>query len=600
MVLQGKYTVEKTIGTGGMGAVYLARMASLGGKRVAVKEMSTQGWEPDEQMRAALLFQREADILAGLSHPNLVEVFDHFEEAGSHYLVMALVEGETLEEQCTSDRPSIPRVLEWAGQLCDVLSYLHQHEPPVIFRDLKPNNIMLDVHGRIRLVDFGIARFFIPGGQAASLAGGAGTPGYAPLEQFRGSLTDIRSDIYAFGCTLYALLTGKVPPTSIALSSGEAKLLFPQSFNPDISLELQEVVMKMMELRPEDRPQTVEEVRTALQAVGQPAPMEPVKPKATTAPAVVPVTTRVPCPTCQQPVEVTAEVCEHCGNRVESTAMVPRQACPQCSALLPPGRQDCPNCQGHAAQTVVPSVPVLLLAPTSVAPAVPPRKMGWVVALVGAVLVAGVVTWQSSAAPLLPYAPDDRVNAVDGSVLQTVPMGAGQTVYLGKYLVTRRQFGRFVKARGYRPQGPWSSVVDSVLEGSVAPAVYVTLADAKAYCDWAHGRLPTQKEWEQAAYGSDGRHYPWGNEDSLDRRPVRSGEGHWGGPAGASQTGCVDMVGGVWQWTATPGADGATAVLVGGSFMTVLEDHSDHATTTSDPATATQEIGFRVASDAAP
>jgi serine/threonine protein kinase len=207
----GRYRILKTIGRGGMGAVYLAEHTRLQGTLLAIKEMSDAQLSPADKAEAVAAFYREAQILANLKHDNIPRVSDSFEENGKEYLVMQYVHGETLEEKLVQNGRPLPEkeVLPWAGQLCDVLHYLHSQTPPIIFRDLKPANIMVDRQGQVKLIDFGIVRFFKPG-QAKDTTK-FGSPGYAPPEQYGKGQTDARSDVYALAATLHHILTGVNP-----------------------------------------------------------------------------------------------------------------------------------------------------------------------------------------------------------------------------------------------------------------------------------------------------------------------------------------------------------------------------------------------------
>ncbi len=212
--LRGRYLILQRVGQGGMAAVYQAHDLRTG-VSVAVKEMSQEGLPPDELKEALDSFQSEARMLGRLSHPNLPRVYEAFEEQGRQYLVMDYIAGRTLE-QVQRDRNGSalpePEVLGWARQICDVLAYLHAQRPPIIFRDLKPANIMLSDAGQIKLIDFGIARVFTYGRNRDTQV--LGTPGFAPPEQYGKAQTDPRADIYALGCTLYQLLTGYDPGTT--------------------------------------------------------------------------------------------------------------------------------------------------------------------------------------------------------------------------------------------------------------------------------------------------------------------------------------------------------------------------------------------------
>jgi len=214
-VLQGRYIILRKVGGGGMAAVYQARDQRLANKFWAIKEMSTaQLTTPQALQDAIATFQREARMLSQLNHASLPKVTDFFEDSGRYYLVMDFITGETLDKKLAAqaNRPfPEPVVLDWADQLCDVLTYLHSRTPPVIYRDLKPSNIMLDDKGRIFLIDFGIARHFNPAKTTDTIP--FGSPGYAPPEQYAqsGQQSDPRSDVYALGVTLHELLTGHDP-----------------------------------------------------------------------------------------------------------------------------------------------------------------------------------------------------------------------------------------------------------------------------------------------------------------------------------------------------------------------------------------------------
>ena len=258
--LSGRYMVERVLGQGGMGAVYLASMTALGGKRVAVKEMEHRGARPEELVSALEQFKTEATFLAHLEHPNLVQVTDFFVEAEKHYLVMAYVSGETLQQKASQlGRPfSWDELRQWAKSLCEVLSYLHTQDPPILFRDLKPSNIMVDDSGRLKLIDFGIARSGQAGMKTSTFLQGTGTSGFSPLEQYGGTgTTDQRSDIYSLGATLYSLLTSKVPPDAVARITQGIPLAPPSEIQPSLPPALDSILLKAMAKNPADRYQSI-------------------------------------------------------------------------------------------------------------------------------------------------------------------------------------------------------------------------------------------------------------------------------------------------------------------------------------------------------
>jgi hypothetical protein len=264
--LQNRYTIERVLGQGGMGTVYLARHGALGGKAVAVKELAFSHDDPAEYARAVKQFNHEAELLAHLDHPCLITVSDFFQEADHHYLVMSYVDGRTLEDVLAAATAplGVAQVLDWMEPVCAVLAYLHRHEPPIIYRDLKPSNIMLDTQGRIRLLDFGIARVAEPDRSTSTVIKGMGSIGYSPPEQFSNAHTDARSDIYALAATIYHLVTGTVLPFSIDVMLGVEKLVPPRELNATIPPELDKLLLNMLASRPESRPRSIDEVRTAL------------------------------------------------------------------------------------------------------------------------------------------------------------------------------------------------------------------------------------------------------------------------------------------------------------------------------------------------
>jgi serine/threonine protein kinase len=203
-LLYGRYRIELVLGRGGMGSVYKALDENLG-IPVAVKENL---FTTEEYARQ---FRREATILAGLRHSNLPRVTDHFVIAGQgQYLVMDFIDGDDLRTRIErGNLPSERLTVDWARQICDALNYLHNRQPPVVHRDIKPGNIRITTEGRAVLVDFGLARLLE--GPTTTTGAKAMTPGYSPPEQYGASRTDSRTDIYALAATMYTLLTGAMP-----------------------------------------------------------------------------------------------------------------------------------------------------------------------------------------------------------------------------------------------------------------------------------------------------------------------------------------------------------------------------------------------------
>jgi serine/threonine protein kinase len=280
--LSGRYQLESVLGCGAMGAVYLATDQRLVGRRCAIKENRPNPDAPvnvQEQTRAQFL--AEASILARLDHPNLPKVSDYFIENEREYLVMDYVEGEDLESRMLRTKEPLPEteVIDWADQTLDALAYLHNQLPqPIIHRDIKPANLRIDLYNRVKLVDFGLVKLFdADSPETKAELRGVGTPAYAPLEQFAGSEdhTDNRSDIYSLGATIYHLLT-HLPPVEVHRRVLKPQILvLPSQLNKNLSEHTEQVILRAIEIHPDDRFQTAEEMRQALKIPAQVAEAPP-------------------------------------------------------------------------------------------------------------------------------------------------------------------------------------------------------------------------------------------------------------------------------------------------------------------------------------
>lgn len=235
-----------------MGSVYLATDTRLP-RQWALKELIQNTQDEAERLQAKQSFVAEAQILSGLNHPSLPRVVDFFQENGRHYLVMDYVEGTTLEQVLEKGPLSAGEVIRLGVQMCEALEYLHGQAQPVIFRDLKPANIILTRSGKPMLVDFGIARVFRQG--AGNDTRALGTPGYAAPEQYGRGQSDHRTDLYALGATLHHCLSGSDP--------GESPFQFASLEN--VSEELNRLILRAVSLKPEDRFQNAVDFRQALE-----------------------------------------------------------------------------------------------------------------------------------------------------------------------------------------------------------------------------------------------------------------------------------------------------------------------------------------------
>ncbi len=248
-----------------MGAVYRAQdLRFKVEKVVAVKEMINQATDPDIQATIVEGFEREANILATISHPAIPTIYDYFTLGARSYLVMEFIEGDNLEIKLQQRRAPFndEEVISWGIALCDVLDYLHTHEPePIIFRDIKPANVMITRRNQIRLVDFGIAKTFQTGSKGTMI----GTEGYSPPEQYRGEASPA-VDIYALGATLHHLLTNQDPRTEPPFTFDERPI---RSANPNVTVALETIVNTALMYNPPDRFENAAIMRKALISLAQ-------------------------------------------------------------------------------------------------------------------------------------------------------------------------------------------------------------------------------------------------------------------------------------------------------------------------------------------
>lgn len=256
-IIDRKYEIIKLIGKGGMSKVYLALDKRLN-KQWAIKEIEKKAHDKNHMV----VFQSaiaEANMIKSLDHPALPRIVDIIDNDNIIYIIMDYIEGGPLSEVLSINgaQPQ-EQVIEWAKELCDVLEYLHTRKPAIIYRDMKPANIMLKPNGSLSLIDFGIAREY----KEQNLADTAclGTRGYAAPEQFGGKgQTDARTDIYSLGVTLYHLVTGQNP------SEAPYELYPIRHFNPELSSGLEEIIQKCTKLNPDERYQSCSELMYALE-----------------------------------------------------------------------------------------------------------------------------------------------------------------------------------------------------------------------------------------------------------------------------------------------------------------------------------------------
>lgn len=262
-ILLARYKINGVLGGGGQGAVYEARDMNFPDVKrlVAVKEMHVSAPDPNLRVATVKNFQREANILATLTHPAIPKIYDFFDQNDRAYLIMEYINGSDLEQLLVKTKKlPMDKIIEWSIDLCDVLHYLHNHQPEaIIFRDMKPSNIMVDSLGKIRLIDFGIAKVFQSGIKHTMI----GTEGYSAPEQYKGNVT-LLSDIYSLGATLHHIVTRRDPRLEPPFSFAERPVT---QHNPEAPTELGRILDKALAFEPENRFHSCAEMKAALEAL---------------------------------------------------------------------------------------------------------------------------------------------------------------------------------------------------------------------------------------------------------------------------------------------------------------------------------------------
>ncbi len=336
-IVGGRYRVMKPLGGGGMKLVYLAEDLRLAARPCALAEMVDSFTSPETQKQAVAAFQREADMLAQLSNEHIPRVFDRFSAENHHYLVMEFIDGITLEQKLNEGGGKLPEseVIDVALQVLDTLEYLHNLEPPVIYRDLKPSNVMLTPSGQVKLIDFGIARLFQPLSNATMI----GTQGYAPPEQYRGKV-EFRSDLYALGATMHHALSGRDPALEPPFSFPPLRSLCPdinsalcelidQTLKYDVALRVADAAefkQRLMAIK-SGTPITMPQHSSSTAASSRPQlklPLSGVKSREQNASAPTMLTDQIDtqCPRCGRNIPVDSNYCSFCAADV--TGRLPR------------------------------------------------------------------------------------------------------------------------------------------------------------------------------------------------------------------------------------------------------------------------------------
>jgi formylglycine-generating enzyme required for sulfatase activity/predicted Ser/Thr protein kinase len=537
LVLYNRYKIIKLLGQGGFGEVYQAWDMRLEAC-CAVKRNLLAAPEVRRQ------FEQEARMLHNLVHPNLPRVHDYFTGLeDEQYLVMDFVEGEDLRDRLKrSGAVPVEQALAWLEQVCDALIYLHTSEPPVVHRDIKPANIIITPKGKAMLVDFGIAK---ADPQMRTLSGArAWTPGFAPPEQYGQERTDAQSDVYSLAATAYALLTGEFPPDAMDVAAGNKKPARPaHEVNPTVPLHVSRAIARAMQFNREQRTRSAEEFRNALRR----------RTKRT-----------LEKPTGSEAEETILELRDESWQEITPQRLVTQ---PLDKGQLQPEKEAAPGQPS-------PSGPAFSTQPQDIR-----KKVAWW-RFAGALLMAIAllfIGWyilgrRGQPASACTGTGQTWTSPIDGMTLVCVPAGEFSmgsetgdgdeklvhTVYLDAFWidqteVTNAMFARFVAETGYQNAG------SSGGGDSTHPVTGVDWNNAAAYCEWAQRQLPNEAQWEKAARGTDGRIYPWGNQDpdctlansynnAIGKNCVGSTTPIGSYPYGASPYGALDMAGNVWEW----------------------------------------------------
>jgi formylglycine-generating enzyme required for sulfatase activity/tRNA A-37 threonylcarbamoyl transferase component Bud32 len=567
-ILDNRYRIVSLLGKGGFGAVYLVWDTRLERHRALKENLDTS---PETRRQ----FKREAQILDSLSHSSLPKVIDHFVIPNQgQYLVMEFVEGEDLGEMLQRVGGPLPeaQALEWIGQVCDALEYLHSQNPPIIHRDIKPANIKITLQGRAMLVDFGIAKVFDPK-LSTTVGARAITPGYSPQEQYGTGTTDARTDVYALGATLYHLLTGVQPPESIQRNIDD-KLAPPQALNPAVSDWVERAVLRAVELHPNQRFQSAKEFKAALTFI--PSHNDIVEENAAYEQRTVEISDQIEASTARSRAMRLPTIWQ----RIPWRKVLGMLAVVAIAGVIVLGGRYISESglyrkttQTIVAQAIIPSATVKPAVTRTLVPVTVPTAT-----------ITLLTTYTSTPAPTsVPtetFAPTDLpmlITDTNGIPMALVPAGSFimgseeveenrytsarpvhevilDAFYIDIYEVTNARYAECVEAGKCETPG---CAYFGKPEYDNHPVVCVDWSKALAFCQWRKARLPTEAEWEKAARGGlEGMSYPWGSDEPnclmanyWNRSSLCKGRPVEVGSYAPNGYGLYDMAGNVWEWT---------------------------------------------------
>jgi len=614
-----RYRIIEELGQGGMATVYRAHDKRLD-TDVAIKVIRVETLAPNVLDTTLLRFEREAKLLAKLTHPNIVKVTDFGEFENLPYLVMPFLQGGTLKQ-------IMGYTFHWRDafqMLLPIVSALdYAHSQSMIHRDVKPANILLTKQQQAVLTDFGIAKILDPDSSMDITSSSAtiGTPQYMAPEQATSKTIDHRVDMYAVGVVLFEMVTGRMPftadtPMEVLLKHITEPLPKPTRFVPDLPSEVENILVKALAKQPNDRYENMADFHNAMLAelmqAGNSAQSTAIPMREETVPEIRPedasnVHLTEPSTVSDKTLAANTRNIDIRAIAVAglvtliiagyfvfglpsfSTASTAQPATVTTTGLLPP------------ANTVTPPLLTAIVEPTMtifISPA-PTETIVLPIATSGPG-IGSTFTFEK-----------------DGMVLVYVPegefiLGNGQTAYLGAYWidqteVTNHMYALCVDNFGCRePKQKNSYSYSPYYDNSDFenyPVVNIEQGDAEAYCSWANRRLPTETEWEKAARGTDGRTYPWGEGISCYLANYYDGTNYCAhdtqqvgaNPDGASPYGALDMAGNVWEWVADPpGNNDDYPGPRGGGWRSNAINLTTFSISKSNPSYA-YDIGFRCA-----
>ncbi|MEQ8221772.1 MAG: SUMF1/EgtB/PvdO family nonheme iron enzyme [Candidatus Eremiobacterota bacterium] len=548
VLLDNRYEITGLLKSGGMGSVYVAHDKRLE-ETCAVKEMFARFSSGEEQQYAVDRFKQEAKILARLRHKNLPVVKDYFVQHGRYYLIMDYVDGYDLETILNKEgSPGLgeEKVTAWAIEILDVLEYLHNQSPPIIYRDLKPANIMVRKEdSSVMLIDFGIARVLHPDNQSTQTK--IGTPHYSAPEQFKGK-PEIRSDLYSLAATMHHLLTGTL--------STPCKFEPIRVINPSISVTIEEFLIKALQDHPDRRYSNASEMREALFRRKGAGDISTKPDTSITGPVPDRVSNYVD--RLSQRKDGEDKTRERSDDFWHKNLKLPGKSFVQEFILIPAG-----DFLFGEEESIFQKVTA------------PFRKE------------------KASTCP-------DDVKPKQRIYINSF--------YIDTYPVTNMEYKNFVTSTGYKSSGDWEKSFTEGKEHH--PVVNVSWYDAQEYARWAGKRLLTEQEWEKAARWIDGRQWPWGNQQDYNRLNCKEGELKGTTPVrsfpeGKSYYGVFDMCGNIWEWTSSdytpyggniklnPKYASQLKVIRGGAWNSSIEQTRCFIRGSEDPANRFIDIGFR-------